>query len=186
MAAEFSFKPETGAAVFSALSPNSTYHGNLRDTRRLLRAVRAGQPKESIRVSTYHNNRDKAWAIATGADPLKLIIYPKTRNFFMNICDPDDPRWVTVDGHIFNAWTGVRIPLKGAAMKMNFKVYDQIADDIRAVGRQKSIIANQAQAIIWITWRRMNGIKFSAQREFWSLEAEAAGIPFHIYSEPLT
>lgn len=176
--------PDIAAAVFAALSPNNDYHGNLRDTRRLLEAARDGLGLDDFKVSTYGNNKRKAWRLVHGEKPLDLIRAPKTRNFYLNIRDPDDPRPVTVDGHVFNAWNGVRIPLKGAAKKVNARVYEEVAADVRLLGRITNTIPNVVQGIIWFTWRRIHNIKFTRQQELWSPEARAAGIEVP-YCEPL-
>ena len=141
-----------GAAVFAALSPNNDYLGNLRDTARLLAAHAQGLTVDDFGVSTYHNNKRKAWRIAQGEQPLDLIVFPKTRSFFLNIVDPANPEPVTVDGHIFNAWTGERIPLVSAAQKLRHGLYDTVADDIRQIGAERRMIPNVVQGIIWYAY----------------------------------
>src|SRR5262245_18963869 len=54
----------TTAGIFSALSPNNDYFGNLRDTDRLLGAFKKGLSVEQTKVSTYNGNKKKAWSIA--------------------------------------------------------------------------------------------------------------------------
>lgn len=185
IALETGFTPRVGAAIFAALSPNNDYYGNLRDTRRVLAGVRAGLTPDQVKVSTYGQNKLKAWRIAQGEEPLDLIVYPKTRNFFLNVHDPDDPVPITIDGHIFNAWMGERIPLKGAAQRMNGRYYQEASEDVRRLGEEMALIPNQAQGLVWWTWRRIHGIKFDPQLEFWSREALHAGFLFHPASEPL-
>src|SRR6476469_8824558 len=90
IATKHGFAPRIGAAVFAALSPNNDFKGNLRDTNRLLQAARAGSDISEFKVSTYGNNKRKAWAIAAqGREPLDLIVFPKTRSFFLNVHTPD-------------------------------------------------------------------------------------------------
>jgi len=50
-------------AAGSALSPNNNYNKNVSDTAALAQAFRSGAEMESIKVSTYNNNKKKAWAI---------------------------------------------------------------------------------------------------------------------------
>lgn len=174
IATKHGFAPRIGAAVFAALSPNNDYHGNLRDTDRLLQAAREQVGIDDFKVSTYGNNKRKAWRIANGEEPLDLIIFPKTRSFFLNVNDPLDPVPVTVDGHIYNAWRGERISLKGAAQKGNHKLYEEVANDIREIAKLKGILPNVAQGIIWYSWRRMHSILTPKQLELWDREALAA------------
>lgn len=175
------FPAHIGAAVFAALSPNNDYYGNLRDTDRLLAAARAGLTIDQFKVSTYGNNKRKAWAIAQGTDPLTLIVFKKIRNFYLNVRDPDDPVPVTVDGHVHNIWTGKRIRLTEAAQKLKPQLYDVIAEDIRAVAAETKMLPNQVQAIIWTVWRRIHNIRASTQAGLWDLEALAANLGFRAY-----
>jgi hypothetical protein len=110
IAEKYEFSSRIGAAVFAALSPNSSYHGNLRDTDRVLAAAAGQVGLDDFKVSTYGNNKRKAWRIAKGEEPLDLIVFDKTRNFFLNVDNPVDPFPVTIDGHMFNAWFGKRTP----------------------------------------------------------------------------
>jgi hypothetical protein len=178
VAEQHGFPMVIGAAVFAALSPNNDYLGNLRDTARLLEAARAGQPIESFGVSTYGNNKRKAWRIAHGENPLDLIVFRKTRNFFLNVVDPTNPVPVTVDGHIFNAWTGERIPLVAAAQKLRHHLYDQVAEDIRQMGAERRLIPNVVQGIIWYAWKRLHRIRHTDQLEFWKPDFMIAGLGF--------
>ncbi len=73
------------SAVFSALSPNNDYHGNLSDAHALLDAKRKSLTIDDFTVHTYGQNKRKAWRIAHGEEPLDLIVANKTRNFFLNI-----------------------------------------------------------------------------------------------------
>jgi hypothetical protein len=183
IAEKHGFTLRTGAAVFAALSPNNDYHGNLRDADRLLEAAKAGIGINDFKVSTYGNNKRKAWSIAKGTEPLDVIVFPKTRSFFLNIFNPLDPYPVTVDGHIYNAWHGRRISLKGAAQKGSHKLYEIVAADVRELAKEKGVLPNVAQGIIWYSWRRMHGILFRPQLELWDLEVKAANLGWQPMTE---
>lgn len=174
IASKHGFSHRIGAAVFAALSPNSSYHGNLRDTDRVLAAAAAGLGLDDFKVSTYGNNKRKAWRIAKGEEPLDLIVFDKTRNFFLNVDNPVDPFPVTIDGHMFNAWFGKRTPLKGVAMKGNGKLYNQVASDVREIGQRHGLLPNVVQGTIWFTWRRTHNILTPKQKELWDAESLAA------------
>jgi hypothetical protein len=179
IAEKHGFSPRVGAAVFAALSPNNDFKGNLRDANRLLFSAKLGIEIDDFKVSTYGNNKRKAWRIAHGEDPLDLILFPKTRSFFLNVHTPDDPYPVTVDGHIYNAWYGKRMSLKGAAMKMNAKIYEEVAQGVRDLGKEKGIIPNIVQGILWYAWKRMHRILYyQEQGEFWDQEAIAANLGY--------
>jgi len=183
MVAETGHSLRTACGVFSALSPNNDYLGNLRDASILLRAQAAGSPITAFRVHTYGSNKRKAWAIAGGVDPADAITAPKTRNFFLNLLDPGNPEPVTIDGHMFNIWNGSKLPLASRdptrrVVGMTGKRYQEIADELRKFAAWNGLIPNQAQAILWLTWRRLHGIKTDGQTRFWDLDLERAGLGF--------
>ena len=156
---------EKATAVFAALSPNNDYLGNLRDAIRVLEAVRDGLTPEQTKVSTYHQNKFKAFALAKGTPPLELLKTPKVRNFFLNLLDPQDPQPVTVDGHMFNCWSGVRLRLDSAAQRYNAKHYFDVAADLHHIAVHQGLLVNQVQAICWFTWKRIHRIRHNDQLE---------------------
>jgi len=177
MAERTGYTPHVTAAVFAALSPNNDYHGNLRDTHALLAAARQGASLSSFSVSTYGNNKNKAWRIVHGEDPLELIVAKKTRSFFLNIDDPLNPEPVTIDGHMYNIWRCKRESLVG--LRWRTQQYDQIADDVRTLARECKLVPCQMQGVLWLTWRRLHGIKPTHQMEFWDTDLIAARLGFH-------
>lgn len=179
IAAKYGFSTRIGAAVFAALSPNSDYLGNIRDTKRLLQHHANGQSVENLRVSTYGLNKLKAWRIASGEDPLELIQARKTRNFFLNVADPTDPQPVTIDGHMFNVWAGHRLALNSADMKQYSKHYDEVAGLVRQLAAERNLIPNVAQGLIWYCWKRLHQIKINGQLTFWHDDMIVSGLGFH-------
>ena len=185
IAAKHGFTPIVGAAVFAALSPNNDYWGNLRDCDTLLAAARNGKGLDEFAVSTYGNNKRKAWSIAQGTNPESLIVALKTKNFFHNIADPKNPRWVTIDGHMHNIWFGRRSPIQSKnpnvrVVKVDGKLYQAIAEGVKAFAREKELIPCEMQGVLWITWRRIHGIRTPAQKELWDrdfIEARLGFIP---------
>lgn len=169
--------PCVASAVFSALSPNNDYHGNLRDTHTLLTAAMRGRALEDFTVSTYGQNKRKAWRIAHGEDPLKLIVAKKTRSFFLNVHDPQNPEPVTVDGHMVNVWRCQRVNLVG--LRFPHSLYDEVADGVRTLAQSTRLVPCQVQAIVWTVWRRMHWIKPTHQLEFWDVELLAARLGYH-------
>ena len=183
VARKHGFQARVGAAVFAALSPNNDYWGNLRDTHNLLAAAAAGKKLEDFSVSTYGNNKRKAWAIAHGEDPDVLIVALKTKNFFHNIDEPDDPNWVTIDGHMYNIFHGVRRPIqsknnKDRVVKVGVWDYVEIATAVKHFAYDYDLIPCQMQGILWQTWRRIHGIRTPAQQELWDRDYHAAGLGF--------
>lgn len=183
------FSSIVGAAVFSALSPNNDYLGNLRDMRRLLEARSQGMDTGDFRVSTYGQNKLKAWRIACGAAPLRQLTALKTRNFFLNVCQPDNPEPVTVDGHMYWCWHGRRGRVTGhkpkgstvptnrdGAAKMSPRLYREIAQGIRTLAEEVGLLPNQAQAVLWLTYRRVHNIQGTRQLELLPKDCDVAGV----------
>lgn len=179
MATQTGATPRTAAAVFSALSPNNDYFGNLRDAHTLLRAAAQGRTLGDFKVSTYGHNKRKAWAIAHGIEPLEVIVAPKTRSFFLNVADPNDPQPVTIDGHMYNIWSNKRQNLVG--LKWRKSQYEEIAEDVRKLAREQGCVPCQMQAILWHTWRRIHRIKTTAQLSLWDEDLMAAQLGAHPY-----
>jgi hypothetical protein len=180
MGGNHGYSHRIAAAVFCALSPNNDYNGNLRDARNLLKNHRAGRSIEDFKVSTYGNNKRKAWALAGGADPLSLILAPKTRSFYLNVCDPTDPEPVTVDGHIHNCWSGKRMSLVGLRTLGN---YDEVAAAVRLLAFENKMVPCEMQGVLWFTWKRIHSILNSGQTTFWHDDMVCAGIGFHLTQE---
>lgn len=178
MAKEHGYSLETVAGVFSALSPNNSYYSNVRDCRAVLEAAWHPERVKNLRVHTYHNNKRKALRIAHGENPLRLLLFSKTRSFYKNLVDPLDPIPVTVDGHIYGVWSGKREALKNVAQRMHEGLYKRISDDIRAFSAEVDLIPNQVQACLWHVWRRLHGIEGSSQLELWHKGKAYAGLGY--------
>lgn len=183
IAEKYRFPPIVGAAVFAALSPNNDYWGNLRNTDDLLAAAAAGKGLDDFKVSTYGNNKRKAWRIAHGEDPDKLITALKTSNFFHNIADPTDPRYVTIDGHMHNIWFGKRAPIQSKnpavrVVKVDNRMYPVIADGIKAFACEHGLLPCEMQGVLWQTWRRIHAIRTPAQQELWDRDFIEARLGF--------
>ena len=63
MSQDFEMPTHIVVGVMSALSPNNKYERNLENTYALIRAFLMGQDMDSVKVSTYHTMKRKAWHI---------------------------------------------------------------------------------------------------------------------------
>lgn len=184
IADEAGYSLPTVCGVFSALSPNNDYIGNLKDCRRLLKAHRDGRTITDFKVTTYHNNKRKAWAIAEGRPVEEAITAPKTWNFYNNLVNPKSPEFVTIDGHIYWAWMGRVGNVTGdrpgngrkEGARVTARIYEEIASDVRALASATGILPNQFQAVCWVTWKRTHNKKHSSQMEWFAADEIAAGL----------
>lgn len=159
-------------AAFVSLSPNSDYIGNLRSTITVLKGIKRGTPVDRITTSSYGHCRDRAYAYATGqADFLSKTKGLKILNFYHNIMDPEDSRWVTVDGHVCAAWRNDHtLTMKDALLK-GVGEYREIKSAVQRLAFKEGLIPNQYQAILWMARKRILKVKWSPQMELFSLTA---------------
>lgn len=152
-------------SAFVALSPNSDYHGNLRSLASVLDARRLELPVERVTVSTYNACRNRAYSYLDGqVSFLDTVKGPKTRAFRDNIMRPDRSPLVTVDGHMVWAWVGKEGTMKEAGRHLKNRTrYLRIAADITELAVANDMQPCQAQAILWLTRKRILGVKYTAQ-----------------------
>ena len=119
-------------------------------------------PCELINVSTYKHCRDRAYAYATGQRVfLKETKGPKIMNFYRNLLDPDDSRFVTIDGHMVAAWRGEELTMKEALVSASG--YRTIAGDVKRLAFENYMLPNQLQAVLWFTRKRLFNVKYDPQ-----------------------
>ena len=163
-------------AAGSALSPNNNYNKNVSDTAALAQAFRSGAEMESIKVSTYNNNKKKAWAILQHKhdvkfqretlNGLKTIAFYDCIYYAGNTTHLHGKGAVCVDGHAKNLYYGQRNSLssnKSSIGKREYlyiaAAYNAAAGIINGVEEGEPITGAQVQAITWNHWRDLHGIK---------------------------
>lgn len=158
----YRFTLEQTVAAFCALSPNNDYKGNLKSMATLLHGIRDGWGREEITATTYNACRDRAYYFATGRDGfLEKTKGPKTRSFYQNIVNPEDPTPVTVDGHMLGIWCGKRMTMVEAVRER--VAYNVVAHGINQVAFGRCLRGNQVQAILWFTWKRLGNVVYEPQ-----------------------
>jgi len=150
--------------VCAALSPNNKWDRNIDNTRDLCTAYVNGDSIESFKVSTYGKMKEKAWRII-GEMPdygeTKAILNgQKIVCFFENIMGENT---CTIDGHAYNIYHAQRVGLTGS-ISIGKKEYALIQDAYRNAGllvkiNGRTLKAYEMQAITWVVWRRIHGIK---------------------------
>lgn len=145
---KYGYNNETIAAVFSALSPRNKLDKNMIDTISVLDAVRDGVDPDDIKVSTFHNNKYKAFDIAKGKRSIKESS-PKTYAFLMNVGYLNEA-YVTVDVWHMRAFFDKMIVPKS----LTPKVYDQIEKATIEVAKEYNVKGYELQAVVWETIRK--------------------------------
>jgi hypothetical protein len=150
--------------VVAALSPNNKWDRNIVNAKDLIEGYLNGEHVESIKVSTYHAMKHKAWSILDAMpdeDGVSLILNgQKITSFYRNIMGHDT---CTVDGHARNIYYGVRHGLTDDKSNVGKREYFEISQAYVKAGKRvrvngRSLKAFEIQAITWVVWRRIHNI----------------------------
>ena len=131
----------TVAQVISALSPSVQWDLNKAQAHAMVSAHKKSEPLETVTVSTYDNNKEKAWDILSGytqIQPKSLKTYAFYKNIMLN------NKHVTIDRHI------LRTLFTRAPKSLTAKRYREIAEIFRTVANALYIEPYQLQAIVWV------------------------------------
>ena len=150
--------------VVAALSPNNKWDRNVVNARELIQAFVNGDDMDSVKVSTYHTMKKKAWSILEDMPDHEGVIVllngQKIVSFYRNIMGDDT---CTVDGHAKNIYYGERHGLTDDKTNVGKKEYKTISDAYIKAGKRvrvngRSLKAFEIQAITWVVWRRIHNI----------------------------
>ena len=145
--------------VVAALSPNNKWNRNVTNARELIQAFVNGDDMDSVKVSTYHTMKKKAWSILEDMPNHEGVIVllngQKIVSFYRNIMGDDT---CTVDGHAKNIYYGERHGLTDDRTNVGKKEYKTISDAYVKAGKRvrvngRSLKAFEIQAITWVVWR---------------------------------
>src|SRR5210317_1417314 len=146
--------------VVSALSPNNKWKRNIVNADELCTAFINGQDMDSIKVSTYHKMKQKAWSILrlmpTYDDAVTILNGKKIVSFFKNI--NGDESEITIDGHARNIYYNDRQGLTTPNTNIKKNEYKDIQKAYARASKKLGIKAYELQAITWVVWRRIHGI----------------------------
>ena len=146
--------------VVSALSPNNKWERNIVNAEDLCKAFINGQDMDSIKVSTYHKMKQKAWHILETmpnyAETITILNGKKTVSFFRNISG--DETDITIDGHARNIYYNDRQGLTTPNTNIRKLEYLDIQKAYLRASKKLGIKAYELQAITWVAWRRIHGI----------------------------
>ena len=146
--------------VVSALSPNNKWERNIVNADDLCKAFIDGQDMDSIKVSTYHRMKQKAWSILEQMpsydETIKILNGKKIVSFFRNI--NGDETDITIDGHARNIYYNDRQGLTTPNTNIRKLEYLDIQKAYLRASKKLGIKAYELQAITWVVWRRIHGI----------------------------
>ena len=147
-------------AVIAALSPNNKWSRNLTNADALIGAFVNGDGIDSVKVSTYHKMKQKAWnilwALPSYNDAKAMLKGQKITSFFMDIMGEFN---VTIDGHARNIAYGERVGLTDDRSNIGVREYRALQAAYEAAAERLGLMPYQLQAITWRVWRDRHGIK---------------------------
>ena len=146
--------------VVSALSPNNKWERNIINANDLCTAFINGQDMDSIKVSTYHKMKQKAWSILQSMpnyeETIGILNGKKIVSFFRNISG--DETDITIDGHARNIYYNDKQGLTTPNTNIKKSEYLDIQKAYLRASKKLGIKAYELQAITWVAWRRIHGI----------------------------
>jgi len=147
-------------AVIAALSPNNKWARNLVNADALIGAFVNGDGIDSVKVSTYHKMKAKAWAILAARPSYNgakdMLKGQKITSFFMDIMGEFN---VTIDGHARNIAYGERVGLTDDRSNIGVREYRGLQAAYEETAQRVGLMPYQLQAITWRVWRDRHGIK---------------------------
>lgn len=147
-------------AVIAALSPNNKWSRNIINADALIGAFIRGDGIDSVKVSTYHKMKAKAWGILAARpdyDTAKAMLKgQKITSFF---CDIMGEFNVTIDGHARNIAYGERVGLTDDRTNIGVREYRALQAAYEEAAQRLGLMPYQLQAITWRVWRDRFGIK---------------------------
>lgn len=141
--------------VIAALSPSMAWVKNVESADVTFQVARGELSWDTVSIPAYDGNRDKATEIAKTGD-LSLLSGDKVNSFAANIFDPTSLCKVTIDRHAIQAWMG---RYEGLALQVSTKAYGLIEADYRKAAAIVGVRPHEFQAVVWVAWRRLNGLK---------------------------
>ena len=146
-------------AVIAALSPNNKWLRNVANADVLIGAFIRGDGIDSVKVSTYHKMKAKAWDILmTRPDyegAKRMLKGQKITSFF---CDIMGEFNVTIDGHARNIAYDEKVSLTDDRTNIGVREYRGLQAAYEEAAQRLGLMPYQIQAITWRVWRDRWGI----------------------------
>lgn len=162
LAIDYGLTLQTTAGVIAALSPRNKWSRNVIDAENLIETfVRDPKSAVSIKVCTFGKNKEKALNILKADQDFytenvrDILKGPKLIEFFNCILGVED---VCIDGHAYCIFNGSRTSLKDVP-SIGVKLRSEIKSDFKKAAAKFKISPAEMQAITWVAWRRIYGVK---------------------------
>lgn len=152
-------------AAFAALSPNNQESTNYKALASCIAIARGIIPSDAP-VIAFNSAKHKALTLLMDPRmPIEEILQgPKTYAFYRNTLDPDNDKYMTIDGHMYNIWANQVINLQDVDFPPN--MYAKVSRDFKFEAVLHTISPARFQSILWLTWKRIHNIVSSDQLSF--------------------
>jgi hypothetical protein len=154
LASKYGVSLDVAAGVIAALSPRSKWERNIQDAENVIAAYVRGKDPMEVPCGTFNHNKERAVEILSAGTRHGILSGEKVCAFADNIENPRTDT-VVVDSHAYNAWLGERAIIGEHGIRITPKRYRETAEGYRQLANQVGIAPNQAQAIVWLAWKRM-------------------------------
>lgn len=158
MARSYGTPSSVVCGVIAALSPGCDWNLNLVYADTLMEAyfIQGYRGKKLPLVGSYGRlNVQKAERIMSGEEPLSVLGGKKVRAFYQTIFDPSDNTTVVVDRHAKSAAIGEKNTQSSVVKNSE---YEFLSRHYQLVAKENNLLPWQVQSIVWVVWRRTNGI----------------------------
>ena len=162
LADDYGLTLQTVAGVIASLSPRNKWSRNVIDAENLIETfVRDPESAVNIKVCTFNKNKEKALNILKADQDFytenvrDILKGPKLIEFFNCILGVED---VCIDGHAYCIFNGSRTSLKDVP-SIGVKLRKEIKSDFKKAAAKFKISPAEMQAITWVAWRRIHGVK---------------------------
>jgi hypothetical protein len=172
MAVKYNLTEIQTAGIIASLSPGTNWSQNIIDANNLCSLLQIGKDIKSVTVTTYHRNKLKShylWLHPELSEKGVFLIIlgtskqvNKTSSFFLNILHPNNDDICTIDRYAYRINLGLTETIDLQLTENRYKVMNSA---YKQAGKQLNISAIELQAIVWLTFRRLNNIIRNKQFE---------------------
>jgi hypothetical protein len=165
MAVKYQLTEIQTAGIIAALSPGTNWNQNIIDANNLCSLLNVGKDIHAIVCTTYNANKLKASYLYQNKEITKIECFKvllgcsvkvnKTSSFFLNILNPDSDDICTIDRHAYRINLGIT---ESIDVSLTEKRYLCMNKAYKQAGNYLNISAIELQAIVWLTFRRINNI----------------------------
>lgn len=165
MSVKYNITEIQAAGIIASLSPGTNWNQNIIDANNLCSLLQVGKDIKSITVTSYGQNKLKAHYLwlnpqLTEKEVFLIVLgcakqVNKTSSFFLNILHPELDDICTIDRHAYRINLGITETLDLQLTENRYKVMNSA---YKLACKQVHISAIELQAIVWLTFRRINNI----------------------------